>query len=88
MERLKGIYIPLPTPFTDTGAVDEDAVLALTDFYVEAGVHGLFVLGTFGQGPALTPDERKRTAKIVIDRVAGPHSRGDPRGHRGHPDHH
>ena len=29
------------------------------------------MLGTFGQGPALTPDERKRTAKIVIDRVAG-----------------
>ncbi len=71
MERLKGMYIPLPTPFTDTGAVDDDAVLALTDFYVEAGVHGLFVLGTFGQGPALTPDERKRTAKLVIDRVAG-----------------
>lgn len=71
MEGLRGIYIPLPTPFTDTGAVDEDAVLALSEFYVEAGVHGLFVLGTFGQGPALTPDERKRTAKLVIDRVAG-----------------
>lgn len=71
MEGLRGIYIPLPTPFTDTGAVDDDAVLSLADFYVEAGVHGLFVLGTFGQGPALTPDERKRTAKLVIDRVAG-----------------
>lgn len=71
MESLRGIYIPLPTPFTDAGAVDEDAVLALADFYVEAGVHGLFALGTFGQGPALTPDERKRTAKLVIDRVAG-----------------
>ena len=71
MERLRGIYIPLPTPFTDTGAVDENAVLALTDFYLETGVHGLFVLGTFGQGPALTPDERKRVAKIVIDRVGG-----------------
>lgn len=71
MERLRGIYIPLPTPFTDTGAVDENAVLALTDFYLETGVHGLFVLGTFGQGPAMTPDERKRVAKIVIDRVAG-----------------
>ena len=71
MEGLRGIYIPLPTPFTDTGAVDDDAALSLADFYVEAGVHGLFVLGTFGQGPALTPDERKRTAKLVIDRVAG-----------------
>lgn len=34
MEGLRGIYIPLPTPFTDTGAVDEDAVLALADFLV------------------------------------------------------
>lgn len=69
MERLRGVYIPLPTPFTETGAVDEDGLLALTDFYLDAGVHGLFALGTFGQGPALTPEERKRICKLTVDRV-------------------
>jgi len=71
MERLRGIYIPLPTPFTESGAVDEDGLVELAEFYVRSGVHGLFALGTFGQGPALTPEERKRIAKLTIDKVAG-----------------
>ncbi|HWP57790.1 MAG TPA: dihydrodipicolinate synthase family protein [Candidatus Acidoferrales bacterium] len=71
MARLQGIYIPLPTPFTEKGDVDEDGLRQLVHFYLSAGVHGLFALGTFGQGPALSPEERKRVAGVVLKAVGG-----------------
>jgi len=71
MPRLNGIVIPLPTPFTDSGEVDHDGIRELTRFYLNAGVHGLFALGTFGQGPALSPDERKEIARVVLETVGG-----------------
>ncbi len=71
MPRLNGIVIPLPTPFTDSGEIDQDAIRELIRFYLNAGVHGLFVLGTFGQGPALSPDERKQVATLVLETVGG-----------------
>ena len=71
MDSLKGIFIPLPTVFSKTGEVDLDAIQELIRFYLNAGVHGLFVLGTFGQGPALTPEERKQIAKVVLEKVGG-----------------
>ena len=71
MPRLNGIVIPLPTPFTDSGEVDHDGIRELTRFYLNAGVHGPFALGTFGQGPALSPDERKEIARVVLETVGG-----------------
>lgn len=71
MEMLRGVIIPLPTAFTGSGDIDEDAIKQLIRFYLESGVHGLFVLGTFGQGPALAPEERKRVARLVLKSVGG-----------------
>lgn len=66
-----GILLPLITPFTSDGLVDEVALLALVDYAVEAGVHGLFLLGSQGQGPAMSVAERKHAADITIRHVAG-----------------
>ena len=71
MTRINGILIPLPTIFRDSGEVDHDGIRALIEFYVKAGVHGLFVLGTFGHGPALSPEERKQVASTVMKTVDG-----------------
>jgi dihydrodipicolinate synthase/N-acetylneuraminate lyase len=43
----------------------------LTQFYVSTGVHSLFVLGSYGQGPALDPADRKRVAELVVEEVRG-----------------
>ncbi len=71
MEKLRGVFIPLPTCFTESGDVDEDGIRQLVRFYLESGVQGLFALGTFGQGPALAPDERKRVARLILKSVGG-----------------
>lgn len=68
-EKIRGIVLPLPTVFLDDGRVDEDLMRELTEFYISAGVHALFILGSYGQGPALTPEERKRVAELVVRQV-------------------
>lgn len=68
-EKIRGIVLPLPTVFLDDGRVDEDLMRELTEFYIIAGVHALFILGSYGQGPALTPEERKRVAELVVRQV-------------------
>jgi dihydrodipicolinate synthase/N-acetylneuraminate lyase len=68
---LKGILIPVITPFDDKGLVDEPVLRQLVDFYVAASVQGLFALGSSGQGPAMSTSERKRAADIIIDQAAG-----------------
>jgi dihydrodipicolinate synthase/N-acetylneuraminate lyase len=67
----KGILIPVITPFRDDNSVDEPVLRRLVDFYVDASVHGLFALGSSGQGPVLAADERKAVAEIILDRNAG-----------------
>jgi dihydrodipicolinate synthase/N-acetylneuraminate lyase len=41
----------------------------LTDWYLHAGVHGFFILGSQGQGPACRIDQRKAIAAAVVRRV-------------------
>ena len=43
-ERVRGLWIAIPTPFTDDGRhVDEDLLAASIDHYVDAlGVDGIF----------------------------------------------
>jgi dihydrodipicolinate synthase/N-acetylneuraminate lyase len=68
-EKIRGIVLPMPTVFLEDGSVDENLMRELTEFFVATGVHAFFILGSYGQGPALTSDERKRTAEIVMDQV-------------------
>lgn len=67
----RGIVIPLPTVFEPDGEVDFPLMERLVDFYLDAGVHGFFVLGSIGQGPAMRLDQREETAAFVLRRVAG-----------------
>lgn len=70
IQDLHGMLFPLPTPFTSEGALHEPALAEMTAFYLDRGMHGLFLLGSFGQGPAMTPEERKRALEIVVGAAA------------------
>ena len=69
MEKVRGIVLPSPTVFLDDGRIDDRLMQELTDWYLACGVHALFILGSFGQGPALTPEERKKVAELIVRRV-------------------
>lgn len=65
-------YIPAaPTPFTPSGAVDEDAIAHLMDHYVAAGVHGVLINGSSGEWWSQSDEERRRVAAAAIEAVAG-----------------
>ncbi len=66
---LRGVLLPVITPFDDKVRVDEQMMRRLVDFHIEAGVQGLFVLGSTGQGPAMTIEERKQTAAVALDQA-------------------
>lgn len=67
--EIKGIVLPLMTPFKEDGEIDEPMACAITDFLIDAKVHALFLLGSFGQGPVMRTDQRKRLAEVVVQRV-------------------
>ena len=66
-----GLGVALVTPFTENGAVDFAAVAKIVDNLVEGEVDYILVLGTTGETPTLTADERKALIRFVRERVAG-----------------
>jgi 4-hydroxy-tetrahydrodipicolinate synthase len=68
---LKGIIPALITPMTEDESVDETGLRTLVDRLVDAGVHGLFVLGTNGEFISLSEEEKLRIARITVDQAKG-----------------
>ena len=64
-----GIWGLLATPFTRSGAVDEESLGRLVDWYATLELCGMTVLGVFGEAADLTPTERRRIVSLVHQRV-------------------
>ncbi len=69
--RFEGIIPPMITPFKADGTLYEDGIRKIVNFLIEKGVSGLFICGTYGTGPAMTTDERKKAAEIIMDAAKG-----------------
>ncbi len=64
MEKAFGAIPPLVTPFKEDGSLDEGNLVKLIEFLCDH-IHGLFVCGSYGNGPLMNVEERKRVAEIV-----------------------
>ncbi|MDR6584232.1 4-hydroxy-tetrahydrodipicolinate synthase [Herbaspirillum sp. BH-1] len=69
--HFKGIVPALITPLTPDEEIDEAGLRTLVDRLIEAGVHGLFVLGTNGEFISLSEAEKLRVARIAVDQARG-----------------
>lgn len=69
--ELRGVLPILATPFTGDERIDETSLRRLVRFELEAGVHGLTILGIAGEVYKLLDDERDRVIDIVMAEVAG-----------------
>ncbi len=65
-EELKGIIPPVITCFTEEGKLDEAAQREIVRFQARF-VDGFYPCGTYGSGPLMTVEERKRVAEIVME---------------------
>ncbi len=70
-ENAKGVFIIAATPFHSDGAVDFQSLDRLIGFYIEAGVHGITILGMMGEAQKLTFDEQRQVIDRVLKQVAG-----------------
>lgn len=69
-QKIIGVIVPLLTALKDD-ALDFDGYAALIDFVIDRGVAGLFPLGTTGEGPLMTNDERRQIAEWTVKCAAG-----------------
>jgi dihydrodipicolinate synthase/N-acetylneuraminate lyase len=66
----RGIICSVVTPFDSDGRIDQGALRALLDIQLRSGTHGLFLLGTAGEGILLSTEERMRVVDAAISHVA------------------
>lgn len=71
-QKIRGLWIAIPTPFTDRGRLDEDVLAASVDYYIDGlGVDGIFCGGVMGEFWALTTAERRLCHETVLTATAG-----------------
>jgi 4-hydroxy-tetrahydrodipicolinate synthase len=58
MHPLAGVYAATVTPLKTDFSPDLEAIPSLLDFLARRGCHGTLLLGTTGEGPSFSPDER------------------------------
>ena len=72
MRELRGICVPICTPFDQTGErLDETALRNHIDSMLQAGVHIILVCGGTGEFAYLRPAEKRRIAEIAARHIDG-----------------
>lgn len=66
----QGSIPALVTPFTNEGAVDEQAFAAHVEWQISEGSTGLVPVGTTGESPTLSHDEHKRVVELCVEVAA------------------
>ncbi len=69
--QLRGCGTALVTPFSQDGAIDDNALRNLVNWQVESGIDFLIPCGTTGETPTLTHDEWLHVIDVTIEVTAG-----------------
>lgn len=70
--KIQGIVPPMATPFHEDESIDEASLRAEVEYLISsAGVHGLAVGGSTGEGHTLTTDELRCVLGAAIDAAQG-----------------
>ena len=70
-ENISGIIPPMVTPFDAEGRVDEALHRADVRALLAAGVHGLAVCGSTGEGHAVTTEETRAITGATVEEAGG-----------------
>lgn len=71
MVKLEGIYAAMVTPLNSKLKIDENGLRYEVNLLIGNHVHGLVVLGTVGEFPYITVQEKKRIIDIVVEQNNG-----------------
>ena len=68
---IHGLIPPVITPLADRDTLDVVGLERLLDHLVAGGVHGIFVLGTTGEGPSLSHRLQREMVKTTAELLRG-----------------
>ena len=66
-EKLKGVFIPVTTPFLANGDVDYEGLASNVKRYAGTGIHGYLALGSNGENKSLLFDEKIRVLETILE---------------------
>ncbi|MDR0793845.1 MAG: 4-hydroxy-tetrahydrodipicolinate synthase [Chitinophagaceae bacterium] len=66
---LKGTGVAIVTPFSAAGAIDFNALEKLIDFLINNGINYLVCLGTTGETPTLSKEEKREIVHFTYEKV-------------------
>lgn len=69
VQKIRGMFVPVPTPFDGEGELDSELYGSMCDYYVDKGSNALFLLGSVGQGPSMRIDQRKKALEVAVSAV-------------------
>jgi dihydrodipicolinate synthase/N-acetylneuraminate lyase len=69
--RWQGVYPAVTTKFKEDFSLDFDAMAQHLEFQLDAGVHGVIILGSLGENPTLDMDEKLQLTEFFIKQVNG-----------------
>lgn len=70
-ERWQGVYPAVTTKFKADLSIDFDAMAEHLEFQLDAGVHGVIILGSLGENSTLNMDEKLQLTEFFIKQVDG-----------------
>ena len=71
MFKPSGIIPALVTPLDEQGNLMENSLRKIIDYTLEAGVHGVFILGSTGEIYGLTDKQKQRVMEVTVEHVNG-----------------
>lgn len=69
--EIRGAITALVTPFTKNGGVNYDKLAELIEFQITNGADGIVLLGTTGESPTISEEEREAIIRTGVDTAAG-----------------
>ena len=69
ISQLSGTGVALVTPFTANKSIDETALARVIEFVLDGGVEYIVTLGTTGETPTLSREEKIRIARFTVEVV-------------------
>ena len=70
-KKLQGIIVPLITPLETPETIDRAGTERMVRRVIEGGVNALFLLGSTGEGPALTARARCEFIDVAVAAAGG-----------------
>lgn len=71
LQHLRGTGVALVTPFQSNFDIDYTALAKIIDFVIDGGVEYIVTMGTTGETPTLSKEEKKDIILFTYEKVAG-----------------